>query len=1031
MESYPRWFDICIVCALPEEAKALLDIVQQQCEGPLEDRTSPRYHYSYRFATLKNDKGELLTLHISWLPRYGPQEMTLHLSRVLEECQPRIAIMTGICAGDAQRVQLGDLVVAERTFTYDNGKFTLDKHGRSVHEHDTMTYQLDANILQFLGLFDDWKPLIASLERPLSFPEQHSIACHIRAMASGSAVRADHPFRDVQVPVRGTVAIDMEGAAFGLVMSRHPLIRWLVVKGVCDYADIAKSDTYHDYAARASALYALSFIQKYVTSERLPQPSSRAELSSIPHTRIRTRMLGFLPFIRTPVGRDRLLLLLKQQLKDPGTPSPVVVLHGQPGVGKTTIVAQLARDDEIHASFSGGVLWADLGEKPSLNDILAVWASQLKADITRVTTIQEKLGLIKSNLGHAPFLLILDDLWLDDPVTLNSLLGMVDPGCASIITTRWRKVADDLGTLVGSKQIFVDELDEKGALTLLMEICQNKPTDRGLLVSLVKAAGGLPLTLQIMGAYINGQLSVALDPMQIRQDLQRIEKQLRLPGATGSRHLSLQEAIDRSVKNLPDRKTKYAFFALGAFAPKPATFSEEAARCVTGADLEILQTLYNSNLLHQSSRDRYMLHQSLTDAARAHLHTNDAAYSRHRIYYQKRVEQMVLIGQGKTDALTNIDWRTLFSDLPQIRAIRLPQRPASIFSIIVNRLSGSISWLRWLDALPIWLKNGLSLILLTGLSLLGKTARVTGQRHIEATLANRQGWLYAEIGDRYHALIHYERACKLLENSDNHNNLKLARVLNNLGKTHYMKAQYRQALKAYHHALTIYRRRDKRSSQAHVLTNIGTTLDMIGRTNWAIESFHTALTLYRALQEEEQDERGEALTLHHLGVAYRGLGEREKALFCLEQALTKHACTSNEVGRARTLMELGLVYLDIDSVAEQEQEQDSLETAMGYFQQALELQKKFGDLAWQGRTVSRIGLVYAKQGKTAKALEAYLQALSIHQNVNYHAGLSATLGFISNLFSEAGKDIWAQDIADKAKSEHAHIESIFKQRLKS
>ena len=96
--------------------------------------------------------------------------MTLHLSRVLEECQPRIAIMTGICAGDAQRVQLGDLVVAERTFTYDNGKFTLDEHGRSVHLHDTLTYQLDANILQFLGLFDEWKPLVARLKRPPSSP---------------------------------------------------------------------------------------------------------------------------------------------------------------------------------------------------------------------------------------------------------------------------------------------------------------------------------------------------------------------------------------------------------------------------------------------------------------------------------------------------------------------------------------------------------------------------------------------------------------------------------------------------------------------------------------------------------------------------------------------------------------------------------------------------------------------------------------------------------------------------------------------
>lgn len=273
-EKRSQLFDVCIVCALPEEARALLEVVRQQCEGAIEERISPRYHYSYRFATLKNDKDEPLNLHVSWLPRYGPQEMTLHLSRVLEECQPRIAIMTGICAGDSQHVRLGDLVVAERTFTYDNGKFTLD-NGRRVHRYDTLTYQLDANILQFLGLFDNWKPLVACLKRPSSPPEQRKgrqIACHLKAMASGSAVRADHPFEDVRAPVRGTVAIDMEGAAFSLVMSRHPLIRWLLVKGVCDYADQGKNDDYHDYAARASALYALSFIRAYVTNERLPRP---------------------------------------------------------------------------------------------------------------------------------------------------------------------------------------------------------------------------------------------------------------------------------------------------------------------------------------------------------------------------------------------------------------------------------------------------------------------------------------------------------------------------------------------------------------------------------------------------------------------------------------------------------------------------------------------------------------------------------------------------------------------------------------
>ena len=79
MEKPPQSFDVCIVCALPEEARAFLEVLQQQCEGVPEEHISPRYQYSYRFAAIKNNKDEPLNLHISWLPRYGPQEMSLHL----------------------------------------------------------------------------------------------------------------------------------------------------------------------------------------------------------------------------------------------------------------------------------------------------------------------------------------------------------------------------------------------------------------------------------------------------------------------------------------------------------------------------------------------------------------------------------------------------------------------------------------------------------------------------------------------------------------------------------------------------------------------------------------------------------------------------------------------------------------------------------------------------------------------------------------------------------------------------------------
>jgi WD40 repeat protein/nucleoside phosphorylase len=278
METSPQSLNICIVCSLEEEVRAFAEIFQQHYEGALEDRISERYQYSYRFARLKNKQNESLNLHISWPSGYGPQEMALHLSRVLEERRPLMAILTGICAGDARYTQLGDLVVAERTFTYDNGKFLPEENGKTIHQHDTTTYQPDANIRQFLRLFDDWKSPIGALEHPPSLSKRPQITCHIKAMASGNAVRADHPFDDIQVPLRGAIAIDMEGAAFGLVMSRHPSIGWLVVKGVSDFADLNKNDMYHDFAARASALYALTFIRAYVTRKRFTKRIPRRTL---------------------------------------------------------------------------------------------------------------------------------------------------------------------------------------------------------------------------------------------------------------------------------------------------------------------------------------------------------------------------------------------------------------------------------------------------------------------------------------------------------------------------------------------------------------------------------------------------------------------------------------------------------------------------------------------------------------------------------------------------------------------------------
>lgn len=345
--------DVCVVCALAQEAKAFLDVVEQDKQVSFTHGINTHYGYDYRLAVMTNEKGESLRVHVSWLSRYGPQEMTLHLSRVIEEYQPRLVAMTGICAGDQRLAHLGDLVVAERTFTYDSGKVVQDADGQAVHLHNAMTYQMPENVLRFVHLFVDWKTRVAAFARPISkrqqrdwllqrllnepiasvraipiseleqqaplwrqlvfelqqgaepfllpslvlrdremveqlyygrtpFPWSDPLAprCHIRPMASGSAVRSDDPFREIQIPVRGTVAIDMEGAAFGRVMESFPGIAWLIVKAVSDYADRDKDDSYHDYAQSVSAAYAMCLIEHYVTQERIPLRQGKQEAST-------------------------------------------------------------------------------------------------------------------------------------------------------------------------------------------------------------------------------------------------------------------------------------------------------------------------------------------------------------------------------------------------------------------------------------------------------------------------------------------------------------------------------------------------------------------------------------------------------------------------------------------------------------------------------------------------------------------------------------------------------------------------------
>lgn len=272
--------DVCVVCAVPVEAKAFLKVLAEESITSIgQDFSADGWQYHY--AEIRNKAGERLTLQVSWLPRYGLSEVSIHLTTFLREFKPRFVAMTGICAGDRQKVRLGDLIVAERAYHPDTGKITVDREGNKEHQFDTQTAHPSNQIVSYARMFEGWKEAVAAVPRPVSTRNSLSGApeCYVAPIATTSAVRVDNPFAAIRIPVRSALGIDMEGFAFYRTLEDFNTIRSLLVKGVCDYADSEKDDDYQLYAAEVSARYMLAFIKEFV-NERLMPSSPKEQVPS-------------------------------------------------------------------------------------------------------------------------------------------------------------------------------------------------------------------------------------------------------------------------------------------------------------------------------------------------------------------------------------------------------------------------------------------------------------------------------------------------------------------------------------------------------------------------------------------------------------------------------------------------------------------------------------------------------------------------------------------------------------------------------
>ncbi len=308
------------------------------------------------------------------------------------------------------------------------------------------------------------------------------------------------------------------------------------------------------------------------------------------------------------VGRDELLADVRARLVRGGAVA-ITALNGMPGVGKTTLAVMLAHDGQVRAHFTGGILWAGLGPNSSVDDALNQWADALGVVLSGVGETAGRARSVQAAIERrGPMLLVIDDAWSLDAA---DALNLACEGCAVLLTTRDEVIAKRFASQQTTR---VEELPEGEAVKLLMNVGQVDNLSYADLSRLARAVGGLPLALMLVGGYLLDHVTFAAEARAAMSALGQTETWLGLVAVRANRRPSLQDVIALSLDALPDDACA-AFAGLAAFAPKPATFSIDAAQAVTGAAAGALGTLARRNLLEKVTPERATLHPTLAAVA--------------------------------------------------------------------------------------------------------------------------------------------------------------------------------------------------------------------------------------------------------------------------------------------------------------------------------------------------------------------------------------------------------------------------------
>jgi len=204
-----------------------------------------------------------------------------------------------------------------------------------------------------------------------------------------------------------------------------------------------------------------------------------------------------------------------------------------------------------------------------------------------------------------------------------------------------------------------------------------------------------------------------------------------------------------------------------------------------------------------------------------------------------------------------------------------------------------------------------------------------------------------------------------------------------------------QAIAKWEEVVSFFRATGDERGEAIVLNNIGLAYSDLGEKQQALEYYHQSLPLSRAVGDKEV----EATTLSNIGLVYDDLGEKQKALDYYNQSLPLRREVEDKEGEATTLNNIGLVYLELGEK----------QKALDYFNRSLPLRREVEDKEGEATTLNNIGGVYNELGEKQKALDHYNQSLPLFRAIGDKAKEAVNLNNIGSIYNELGEKQKALD----------------------